>query len=149
MGYKENLFFGASPEIFRRAKDLRKRMTPAELTLWTLLRNKQLKGFKFRRQHPVKNFILDFYCHEIKLAIELDGGIHNNPEQAEYDKGRTYELNELGIDVLRFQNEDLWEDVDGVLGKIFGKIEQIRLSAPPRLSSGGEEESITEGNPKI
>lgn len=141
MGYMENLFYGASPEIFKRANDLRKRMTPAESALWTLLRNKQLEGYKFRRQHPAKNFILDFYCHQIKLAIELDGGIHQNPIQAEYDKGRTYELNELGIEVLRFQNEDLWEDADRVLDKILGKIEQIKLSAPPRPSSNGEGES--------
>ena len=86
----ENLFYGASPEIFRRANDLRKRMTPAESALWTLLRNKKLDGYKFRRQHPAKTFILDFYCHSIKLAIELDGGIHKNPIQAEYDKGKIF-----------------------------------------------------------
>jgi very-short-patch-repair endonuclease len=143
MGYIENLFYGASPEIFKRANDLRKRMTPAESALWTLLRNKQLEGYKFRRQHPAKNFILDFYCHQLKLSIELDGVIHTDPDQADYDKRRTFELNEMGIEVLRFQNEDLWEDVDGVLGKILGKIEQIRLSAPPRPSPFGEGESST------
>ncbi len=101
MGYMENLFYGASPLIFKRANDLRKRMTPAESALWTLLTNKQLGGYKFRRQHPAKNFILDFYCHQLKLAIELDGGIHTDLDQADYDRGRTYELNELGIEVLR------------------------------------------------
>jgi len=140
MGYKENLFYGASPEIFKRAKELRKNMTPSESALWPLLRNKQLKGFKFRRQHPVKNFILDFYCHEIRLAIELDGGIHNNPEQAEYDLGRTYELNEMGIEVLRFRNEDLRNDVDWVLDEILKRISQIRVTAPPLPSPGGEGE---------
>ncbi|MCS4434570.1 endonuclease domain-containing protein [Aquiflexum gelatinilyticum] len=75
MGYKENLFYGASPEIFRRARELRKNTTPSENSLWTLLRKKQFEGYKFRRQHPVNKFIADFYCHELRLIIELDGGI--------------------------------------------------------------------------
>jgi very-short-patch-repair endonuclease len=98
MSYKENLFFGASPEIFKRARQLRKRTTPSENNLWALLRKKQFEGYKFRRQHPIYKFIADFYCHELRLIIELDGGIHLNPEQAAYDIGRTFELNQLGID---------------------------------------------------
>lgn len=126
MSYKENLFYGASPEIFRRARELRKNTTPSENNLWTLLRKKQFEGYKFRRQHPVFKFIADFYCHELKLIIELDGGIHLNPEQAEYDLGRTFELNQLGIEVMRITNEELWADMDAVSFKILNRISQIK-----------------------
>ena len=132
MSYHENLFYGASPEIFKRARDLRKKTTPSENNLWTLLRKKQFEGYKFRRQHPVYKFIADFYCHELKLIIELDGGIHLNPEQAEYDIGRTLELNQLGIEVMRITNQELWDDIDAVSFKILDKISKIN---PP---SGGQ-----------
>ena len=105
MAYSENLFYGASPLIHQRARDLRKIMTPAEKILWEKLRGKSLCNFKFRRQHPIYRFIADFYCHELKLVIELDGEIHDSKERQEYDLGRTYELNELGISVLRIRNE--------------------------------------------
>ena len=126
MSYKENLFYGASPEIFRRARELRKNTTPSENNLWSLLRKKQFEGYKFRRQHPVFKFIADFYCHELRLIIELDGGIHLNPEQAEYDLGRTFELNQLGIEVMRITNEELWADMDAVSFKILNRISQIK-----------------------
>ena len=99
------MFFGASPEIFRRASELRKRMTKAERILWSALRKKQICGKRFRRQHPIDKFIVDFYCHECKLIIEVDGGIHNNPEQREHDIGRTYDLEQLGLKIIRFTND--------------------------------------------
>ncbi len=115
MSYSENLFFGASPEIHKRAKDLRKRLTPSEKILWESLKEKMFHGYKFRRQHPIKKFIVDFYCHELKLVIELDGGIHDSIHQKEYDLGRTYELVELGLRVLRFRNEQVFESVSKVI----------------------------------
>jgi very-short-patch-repair endonuclease len=123
MTYSENLFYGASPEIHRRAKELRKQMTPAEKILWEILKGKSVGGFKFRRQHPIKTFIVDFYCHELKLVIELDGEIHDQPDQVDYDLGRTYELEELGLKVIRFKN-------DQVINGVFKVLEEIRLLLP-------------------
>jgi very-short-patch-repair endonuclease len=101
------MFFGASPEIFRRASELRKRMTKAERNLWSALRKKQICGKRFRRQHPIDKFIVDFYCHECKLIIEVDGGIHNKPEQREHDIGRTHDLEQLGLKIIRFTNDQV------------------------------------------
>ena len=86
--------------------------------MWTHLRNRKLRGFKFRRQHPISDFIADFYCHECKLIVELDGEYHNNIEQRQYDNGRTYEINELHIKVIRFTNREVLEDFNFVLSKI-------------------------------
>ena len=114
----KEMFYGATPEIFRRASELRKRMTPAEKNLWAALRRKQIKGKRFRRQHPVKTFIVDFYCHEHKLVVEVDGGIHDTPEQKEYDKGRTWELEQLGLKVIRFNNAEVLQNIEDVVEKI-------------------------------
>lgn len=94
-----------------RARELRKKMTPSEKTLWEYLKNKQLLGLRFRRQHPIDIFIVDFYCHNIKLVIELDGGIHDHPENKEHDKNRTAHLEKFGIKVIRFTNEEVITDV--------------------------------------
>jgi very-short-patch-repair endonuclease len=116
--YTENLTFSASPEIMDRARALRVRMTPAEKLLWLNLRNRKLGGYKFRRQHPVDKFIADFYCHEKRVAIEIDGGIHLVEEQIEYDKNRTVALNNWGIEVIRFTNEEVLHSMLEVLRKI-------------------------------
>jgi cyclase len=76
---KENMFYGASKLIFQKAEELRKNMTHAELLMWGILKGNQL-GVKFRRQHPVSFYIVDFYCHELKLVIEVDGSIHDVDE---------------------------------------------------------------------
>lgn len=115
---EEDMFFGASPEIFRRAEMLRRQMTEAEKILWEELRNNKLNGLKFRRQHPVSNFIADFYCHQKKLIIELDGSIHFEKEQREYDEGRTDELASLGIRVIRFSNQRIINDLQKVIAHI-------------------------------
>ena len=106
MSYNDNLFYGASPLIMQRAKELRNRTTKAEELLWNCLRNKKL-GFKFRRQHPISRFIADFYCHEKRLVIEIDGGNHDRPENKQYDENRTAELDRFGIKVIRFKNRDV------------------------------------------
>lgn len=120
--YKENLFYGASPLIHARARDLRKSMTPAEKILWEKLKGKSIEGYKFRRQHPISNYIVDFYFHSAKLVIELDGSIHDLSEQKEYDSGRQYELQELGLKVLRFKNEEVIKSLEKVLSKILESI---------------------------
>ncbi len=116
--YNENLFYGASPKIIQFARELRNNLTEAENILWQKLRNRKLDGYKFRRQHPIDEFIVDFYCHEIKLVVELDGGIHNVPEVKEYDISRSEELEMFDIKIIRFKNEEVFQDLEDVLKKI-------------------------------
>lgn len=93
-------------------------MTNAEKILWNRLSKKQLDNYRFKRQHPVANFIADFYCHRAKLIIEVDGGIHGQPEQIIYDVNRTMELEALGIKVLRFTNHQVIDETEQVIEKI-------------------------------
>jgi very-short-patch-repair endonuclease len=97
---------------------LRKGMTKAEVHLWSVLKGKQLDGFKFRRQHSIGNFIVDFYCFPEKLAIELDGEYHLNSSVKEYDAKRQAYLESLGIRVLRFRNDEVIYNLDAVLDSI-------------------------------
>ena len=120
------MFFGATPKIFEHAGLLRQQLTPAEQKLWNCISNKQL-GVKFRRQHPLNVFIADFYCHELKLVVEIDGVIHSQTEQREYDIGRTGELDRFGIKVIRFANEDVLYDTESVLRKIREVINDAKL----------------------
>ena len=107
---------GTTPEIEQAARKLRKNLTPAEARLWAALRNKQLEGLRFRTQHPVGNFILDFYCPSCKLVVEVDGEIH--AYQTEYDDARTTKLTEFCFRVLRFTNEQIMNDLPNVLAEI-------------------------------
>jgi very-short-patch-repair endonuclease len=116
--YIESLHKNAKPSTFQNARELRQTETDAERKLWQLIRNHKLKGKKFRRQHAIDKFILDFYCHECKLAIELDGGIHDLNENKQYDAARTDTLNQLHITVLRFRNEEVINEAEKVLEKI-------------------------------
>jgi very-short-patch-repair endonuclease len=116
--YKVNLTRAAKPGIFEKAKGLRKSTTEAEENLWKYLINKKLHGLKFRRQHSLDIFIADFYCHQKKLIIELDGGIHDTPEQRVYDEGRSFELEEKGFKILRFRNKEVINDLEKVLDTI-------------------------------
>lgn len=102
--------------IQQRAKELRKKATLAERMLWERLRERQLGGFKFRRQAPMGRFIADFYCAERKLIIELDGGIHDF--QLEADQLRTEEMGSFGYRVIRFKNEQVEKDIESVLNSI-------------------------------
>jgi len=116
--YLAKLHQGTKAATQEYARELRHRTTEAEQKLWSLLRNRQLKGKKFRRQHAIANYVADFYCNESKLVIELDGNFHTKAETKEYDKSRTNLLNELGITVLRFWNEEVIKDPGKVLEKI-------------------------------
>jgi very-short-patch-repair endonuclease len=106
---------GANPILFERARALRKSETEAEAVLWEAIRSRKLNGVKFRRQHPFFKYILDFYCHEHQLAIEVDGGIHLKAEIMLNDQERESDLKELGLRVLRFTNEQVLNDLDFVL----------------------------------
>ncbi len=99
------------------AEEMRKNPTEAESVLWNALRAKGI-GIKFRQQHIIEDYIVDFYCNEYKLIVEVDGGNHNSQEQSAYDAERTSRLNELGYTELRFTNEEILHDLDNVLKKI-------------------------------
>jgi very-short-patch-repair endonuclease len=110
--------------VFR--KKLRKNMTEAEVILWSRLKGEQM-GVKFRRQYGVRSYILDFYCPTCKLAIEVDGGIHNEKEQAEYDAMRQASIEALGIRFLRFTNNQVKYDLANVLKRIGDEVKEIAL----------------------
>ncbi len=103
-------------DLIKKSRYLRKEETIEEKMLWKFLRNNKL-GFKFRRQHPLDKFILDFYCPEMKLCIELDGGVHNK-ETKNYDLGRQEYLNSKDIKVLRFWNSEIAKNLPSVILKI-------------------------------
>jgi len=118
------------------ARELRARQTDAENLLWGLLRSRRLFGLKFRRQCPLKPYILDFYCHEVKLAIELDGGQH--ADQLHYDQQRTVYLENKGITVLRFWNHEMLQQTESVLEQIYLVLEPLAPSSPALLPPAGE-----------
>ena len=112
------MYFGAKPDIFEKARELRKFETEAERLLWTRLQNNQLLGLHFRRQHPINRFIADFYCPKIKMVVEVDGGIHDIPENKAYEIGRSEILNDFDIIVIRFTNEQIINDIESVIKEI-------------------------------
>jgi very-short-patch-repair endonuclease len=99
-------------------KKLRNNLTSAEATLWKSLQKKQLMGRKFRRQHSINNFIVDFYCASENLIIELDGAVHLDFAQENYDYERTLELEKFGFRVVRFENKEVFENLEIVLETI-------------------------------
>ncbi len=118
MNYRVNMFYNAKPKIFERAKSLRENMTLSEQVLWNRLKNKQILGFRFRTQHPIDIFIADFYCHSLKLIIEIDGKIHLKKDIKEYDENREAELKKYEIEVIRFSNDEVLNSLDEVINKI-------------------------------
>jgi len=113
----DDMFEGANNLVFELAKELRRNMTEAKQKLWFHLKQ-GVSGFKFRRQHPLKNYIADFYCHRLKLVIEADGGIHNKPDVKEYDAICEQNLVEWGYKVIRFTNEEIIKEEEKVIRKI-------------------------------
>jgi len=101
-----------------RARELRRTLTPAEACLWRHLQSSQLEGRKFRRQHCVGTYILDFYCPAERLAVELDGAAHDHEQAQRRDAARTAFLVKLGIRVVRFENRDILRNTEGVLREI-------------------------------
>ena len=120
--------------IQQRAKELRKESTPAEKVLWDRLRNRQLGGYKFRRQAPMGRFVADFYCPECRLIVEIDGDIHDF--QLEKDKLRTEEIKSFGYRVIRFRNEEVLSNIETVLNKI---LEACKLPSPRMGRRAGDE----------
>lgn len=99
-------------------RDLRNNLTPAEVTLWKALQNSNLEGRKFRRQHSIGNYIVDFYCPSEKIIIELDGSVHDDYSAQMHDLERTAFLNELNMKVIRFENDEVFSNLVNVLEEI-------------------------------
>jgi very-short-patch-repair endonuclease len=110
-------------------RQLRSHATTAEATLWRLLRNDGAGGYKFRRQHGIGPYVLDFYCPMLRLAIELDGSVHNEAWRTDYDMARDEFLRGQGISVMHFTNEVVWQNSEGIVEAIvaFGKEKRKRL----------------------
>lgn len=123
---EKSMYYGASPAIFERASQLRRNMTSSEELLWNKLKGKQVLGLRFRRQHPISKYIVDFYCHAAKLVVELDGKIHLAKKES--DRERTKEIENLGLCIIRFRNEEVEKSVDEVIVKIAAKMQNILYS---------------------
>ncbi|WP_342597452.1 type ISP restriction/modification enzyme [Cyanobacterium aponinum UTEX 3222] len=126
-------------ELLEKARELRKKQTPTEKILWECLRGNRLLDFKFRRQHNIGSFIVDFYCHSAKLVIEIDGKIHEELEQKEKDKNRDEWLKNHGLKVLRIKNEDILNNLENTLNII---VENL-LSSPVGEGQGVRANDIT------
>ena len=119
--YKKNLV--------EKARTLRKNSTPGEIELWKGLKGKQMLGFDFDQQKPINNYIVDFYCKNLRLAVEIDGSSHDN--KVNYDYNRETILNNLGVTILRFSEEDCKEATDHCLSKIQNWISENPPLSPP------------------
>jgi very-short-patch-repair endonuclease len=126
-------------ELVKRARVLRSNMTQPETILWSRLKSKNIYGYKFRRQQPIFDYIIDFYCHELKLIVEVDGEIHALIENADSDKKRENMLRTNGYHILRFTNFDIHNDIETVIDKIK---EYITTNLSP--FQGDQRESVNE-----
>ena len=101
-------------ELNKKARNLRNNLTKQEWKLWNILKNRQFYGFRFRRQFPIDPYIVDFICREKKIIIEIDGSQHNQTRDKEYDNKRTEFFNSLGYSVVRFWNDEIDNNIEGV-----------------------------------
>lgn len=128
------MYYGAKPELFRLALRMRNKPTEAEKNLWRYLKALRREGFIFRRQHPIDFFNADFYCHKVKLVIEVDGEIHDEVHVQEYDDSRSGELERFGIKVIRFKNEEIINNQGHVIAEIQKVVKE--LASPSLLGEG-------------
>jgi very-short-patch-repair endonuclease len=124
---ERKFYYGAGREILEKARFLRNNMTHSERIIWQEIRKRKFFGIIFRRQHPIGLFIVDFYCHEVRLVIEIDGNIHDLEENMEYDENRTFELKKLGLQVIRFRNEEIECRINKVLEILAKEIKNRKL----------------------
>jgi very-short-patch-repair endonuclease len=110
------------PTLKQRRQELRGNLTEAEKAFWRKVRNRQFNGMRFFRQYSIGPYILDFYCPTVKIAIELDGGQHNQSEKKEYDEARSEYLKMQGINVIRFWNHEVLIDMQSVLNKLHMRV---------------------------
>ena len=123
--YDQGMWKGAPSTNFGKAQALRESMTAAEKLLWYELQIPPFKKYRFRRQHPVQHFIVDFYSHRLKLAIEVDGEYHNSAEQKKLDLERTQVLEFNGLELVRFNNDEVLNDLHKVLEDLKATIASI------------------------
>ncbi len=141
--------FSRTGAMTSRARRLRGNMTDAEYKLWHALRRDQLNGLHFRRQHPVGPYTLDFYCPALRLAVEVDGGQHSG-QTKQADERRTHWFSDKGIAVVRFWNNDVLRNLEGVLTELAHIADERAKALTPAptlpLSGGGSGESVRRGN---
>ena len=121
-------------ELRRRARQNRRNPTRSEQRLWSALRRRQLAGYKFRRQNPLADSVLDFYCPAVKLAVEVDGGVHDCSRQLTVDRARDARLTAMGITVLHFQTFEVMQNLDKVLNLIENRCRSLGPPKPPHSS---------------
>jgi len=126
------MFEGATHLLFENAKMLRNNMTEAEIILWSHLKD-GINGYKVRRQHPISNYIADFFCFRLKLVIEIDGSVHNKKEVKENDDTRQKDLENLGYTVIRFTNQQVFEQTEIVLFNISEIANNIIQNKTPEI----------------
>ncbi|SDV99359.1 endonuclease domain-containing protein [Aequorivita viscosa] len=126
--HNQGMHKGAPPSSFIKAKILRQNMTEAEKRLWQFLKNKQLQDYKFRRQHPIHIYIVDFYCHELRLIIEIDGEYHNRADQISKDIERSELLKLQGLHIIRFSNKEVINSI----GKVLTDLEKYISGISPK-----------------
>ena len=125
---EKSMYYGAKPETFEAARILRENMTHYEKLLWEKLKLKKICGVRFRRQHPIDFFIADFYCHEARLVVEIDGEIHY--QKKEYDDGRSADMERYFIKVIRFTNSEIENNIGDVIKNIENEVYR-RIKSPP------------------
>ena len=119
-------------KLQERARQLRNTQTPTEQILWFSIRQNQIAGAKFRRQFTIEPYIVDFYCREVNLVIEVDGDVHADQKQIEHDRRRTNYLESKGLRVFRVNNNDIRDNLNGVLAKIYELVKDPHLASPDR-----------------
>ena len=119
-----------NPKLKDLARNLRNNSTKSEIILWKYLKGKQIYGYDFHRQKPIDNYILDFFCHELMLGIELDGITHQFEDVQIKDRKKESRMNELGIDILRFKDEEVYSDIENVLRTIENYIIKYEKTHP-------------------
>lgn len=114
---KESMFYGSSPVIFANAKKLRNEPTASEIIFWSLLKQ-HFPDYRFKRQHPISQYIADFYCHKLKLVIEIDGAFHLSDESKINDKIRDEFMQSLGLEIIRFTNQEVCEKGENIIMRL-------------------------------
>jgi len=123
-------------EVKEKRRTLRKNMPPAEIILWSKLRGKGLRSYKFRRQYSIGKYIVDFYCPQLKLAIEIDGESHFVEGADSYDRERQAIIELSGVSFLRFTNRDVYERLEGVIDKILDRVSASTSPNPSLVRRG-------------
>ena len=120
-----------NPNLKKLAKEMRNISTLSEILLWKCIQKKKVKGYTFLRQKPLLNYIVDFYCHELKLIIELDGWVHGEDEQRKHDATRELYLKKQGYHIIRYRNEQIKYEFNAVMDDIVSRITLLQRTKDP------------------